>query len=375
MKKLGALSLVLLIVTGALAADDGLAITGHFYTGLVLEKEGSGDLFTYLERDGGIPARARLNFEFAKDNWAIKWRLQAAAQNGNNLITEDILPYAFGTGMFLNGQIGVSLGRIDGALWNSGGNLDNSYDAVSGARFEFKPAVVEGLSLGFSLPAVWDSIKTSDEYKFKAADYFSELIFGARYNLTDTLDVRLAVKLDGDGDDTAATEEGTGLIWGLGLPVTGTFVPGLSIWIDGQVTGIGVEDKLGTISAFKAGYASEGLDTYAVLKLETFAKGAGKKTGFYVIPGASYQVTPLLKPGLEVGAYLYGYEDNIQYGGEDAKAFDKIYFYPYVDLSVGAGFTIRPCYTLTFNGANGPSGNSADSRIDHKFEIRFQYEF
>jgi hypothetical protein len=386
MKKLGALSLVLLIVTGALAAADGLAITGALNTGLVFDKPDSVDLTTYLSHEG-TPGRAQLNFEYVKGDLSVKWRLETSQQFERNLTAtattdslDGLIKYAFGTFGLLDNQIGVSIGRIDGALWASGGPADKSYDGVSGIRFEFKPSILEGLSAGFVLPATWDGstpiVDGKGGNQFKPADYFSELIFGAKYALADTLDVRLALKLDGAGDDAAGAEEGTSFLWGISPTLLKGFVPGLTVWVDGQLAGLGVDDGFNTVTGFKVAYEQGDLAAALPLKLETFAKtSVDTKVGFSITPSLSYKVTPWLKPGVEVNLQFYSYVDTYKFGTTDPKAFDKFELKPYVEFDLGGGFTIVPYYELVFKGAYAPSSGTNDSEIDNKFVLRFNYSF
>jgi hypothetical protein len=388
MKKLGALSLVLLLVAGALAADDGLAITGEVKTALKVYTEGDADTVVKFDNDGD-PGRAQFGFVYTVGNLQAKWMLRNV-----NLSDADgtgvKIPYAFGTAGFLDNQIGISVGRIDGALWASGGVTDISFDGTLGARFEFKPAVVEGLSVGFVLPG---------KSGFKVGDYFAELIFGARYNLADTVDIRVAVNLDSDGDKGAnGSQAGTSFLYGVGLPVLGTFVPGLSLWVDGAFRGLGGDPYefytlgAGTIgdagyttkNGVKIGFDSGDFSAYAKVAFETW-KDQG--TVFGILPGASYKILPWLKPGVEAEFYIRSYEDKIKDAyklvyGEDPAGFDRLYFKIYAEMALGNGFTLTPSFALTshtkygtFGKANPGVAQSKDGRVDTTVGISLGYSF
>jgi hypothetical protein len=389
MKKLGALTLVLLIVTGALAADDGLAISGEAKTTLQVYTEGDADTVVKFDNDGN-PGRAQFGFVYTAGNLEAKWMLRSV--NLSDAGADALIPYAFGTAAFLDDQIGISVGRIDGALWASGGVTDISFDGILGARFEFKPAVVEGLSVGFTLPAF--------NFDNKVGDYFSELIFGVRYNLADTLDIRVAVNLDGDGDIGAnGSQKGTSFLYGLGLPVLGTFVPGLSLWVDGAFRGLGGDPYefytlgAGTIgdagyttkNGLKIGFDNEGFSAYAKFAFETW-KDQG--TVFGILPGASYQLLPWLKPGVEAEFYIRSYEDDFKtaykllYPDESPAGFDRLYFKVYAEMGLGNGFTLTPSFALTshtkygtFGKANPGVAPSADGRVDTTVGISLAYSF
>jgi hypothetical protein len=236
-------------------------------------------------------------------------------------------------------------------------------------------------------------------------DYFSELIFGARYNMADTLDVRLAIQLDGTGDNPPGAEQGTSFLYGLGLPVLGTFVPGLSLWVDGAFRGLGGDPyefyTIGikgdfsdtgytTKNAVKIGFESGDFSASAKAAFETW-KDLG--TVFAIKPSASYQLFPWLKPGVEAEFYIRSYEDDIKttYKGgttEDPAGFDRLYFKVYAEMGLGNGFTLTPSFALTSHTKYGTFGEShpyvpvftpgttlSDNRIDTTVGISLSYSF
>jgi hypothetical protein len=192
---------------------------------------------------------------------------------------------------------------------------------------------------------------------------------------------------------TAPTyEEGTTFLWGLGPKLT-ALVPGLTVWVDGKITGLGVTDGVGTYTGFKVGYASASgsLDSAVGIGFETFPKYKVKKTGFYIDPSISYKVFSWFKPGLEANLTFYSYEDeakdlykNNLTNNEDLAGFDKFGLTVYTEFALGNGVTITPRYALTSKSAHAPSiiedVNSAgtdwiDGRVDHEFQLRFAYSF
>jgi hypothetical protein len=433
MKKLGALSLVLLIAAAALAADDGLVLSGSVNAGLKITKSG-GDTATLGYGWGDDPLQAKINFAWTKGDTAFTWHLLTDVTADPAVSTAKFFDEAFGASSFLDGQFRVSIGALPSEVWKSGGKVDANIDGVPGARFEYKPAFVSGLNVGLLLPLVEVS-----EVKY----YFAELGFGAQY-AHDFFDVSLAVRLDGDGDTgdadgkwtakeakiydgtltlggtppvyspaplygtsdpqdyfmaylranepnytwTGPTKnEGTKIIWGLG-PNLSSLIPGLTARVDGQLTGIGA--GFGTKTGLKVGFAGFGLDASVGAAFETFAEGPGKKTGFYIDPAVSYVVTPWLKPGVEAGFTFYSYEDDtndlykLGSGGEDMAAFDKFTLTLYAEMALGNGITFTPRYALTSKMAHGPSliedsevdpATWSDSINKQVFELRFGYSF
>jgi hypothetical protein len=437
MKKLGALSLVLLLVAGALAADDGLAVSGSVDTGIIFAKAGDADA-TVGYGWGDDPIRAKINFAWTKGDAVFKWHLRTDVTADPAVAAATFFDEAFGASTFLDGQFRVSVGALPSEVWKSGGKVDANIDGVPGVRFEYIPAFVPGLNVGLLLPLV-----NVSEVKY----YFGELGFGAQYT-HDFFDVRLGVRLDSDGDAGAAAgswapkdakildgtvkpvfpatdpitydpgepiptdiplhpyfwanwwandknytwtaakkDEGTKIVWGLG-PNLSSLLPGLTVRADGQLTGIGV--GIGSKTGLKVGFAGFGLDAAVGAAFETFAEGSGKKTGVSIDPAVSYTVTPWLKPGVEANFTFYTYEDatNAAYkafsNGEDMAAFDKFGLVLFVEMALGNGLTFTPRYALTAKQAHGPSLFEdakvastlwKDGRNDHKFELRFGYSF
>jgi hypothetical protein len=390
MKKLGALSLVLLIVASALFADDGLALSGEVKANLLIRKQGDNDATVRGDTDGN-PGRAQFGFAWTKEHFEAKWMLRMAG-NGGTFDTAAIIPYAYATGKFLNDQIRISVGGIDGALWGSGGVTDASYDAVSGARFELAPAIVDGLSVGFFLPG---------SAELKIGDYFPELGFGARFAKDDLIDIRLAYKGDGDGDDNPGSQSGGSFLYGVNPTILGTFVPGLSLKVDGAFRGLGGDPENFYTTGIKEYTIKNGvqiafdngtLNTYVNVFHEVW-KDQGTTIG--IVPEVSYKVTPWLRPGLYAEFFLRTYEDTVKTAykagsGEDPAAFDRLFVKVYAEFTLGNGFTLTPSFALTSHSAYGTFGESTpvgipatnpssgkigDSRLDTETGIYFGYSF
>jgi hypothetical protein len=433
-----ALALALALAAPALFAEDGLAVSGEVKTALVISKDGDADAFTRLSADG-TPGRAQFGFVLTKGTLEVKWliRMLDLTTDGDSAL----FPYAFATAGFLEDQIRISVGLIDGALWGSGGTTGVSYDSGSIARFEFKPAVLPGLSAGFFLPGVpapaapswsWVLIDPTlptnkpDENStvvtavpqtwkpvydkgsgYSFGEYLSEIGFGIKYALADTFDVRFGFKLDSEEDEDTGSQEGVKLFWGVGPTIIGTFVPGLSLWVDGTIRGIGGDPGKfytmgnGTVTAgsyttktgLQIGYDTAVLSTYAKAAFETWSGkdiSPNLDLGWTVLSayaGASYKVTPWLKPGLDAEFHFRGYTDNYKTSyktanTEDPAAFDRLFLKFYTAFTVGNGFTVTPSFSLTSHSAYGTFGKvnpriapSKDSRLDTNFTLTLAYGF
>jgi hypothetical protein len=431
-RRLIAAALVLAMALGATAAfaEDGLAVTGEVKTALQVATTGDADPVFKFDSDGN-PGRAQFGFTLTKGDLEVKWLLRMS--NLSDAADAVVIPWAFATANFLDGQAVVTLGKIDGKTWTSGGATDAGYDDGV-ARFEFKPAVVSGLSLGFFLPRVsagadsavkwvrddlpstpkvgdmisapgWTAKDDGGSYPYSVGDYFAELGFGVKYALPELVDVRFGLKLDGpdgswNGTEWANDKAGTSLFWGVGPSIVGTFVPGLTVWLDGELRGIGGDaevyytknatdndnSKYTTKTALKLEYKLAGLTVSAVTALETWT---GWGTVIAISPTASYkhEVTPWFKPGLELSCALKAYDADIkdEYHtgtGEDPAFFDKFFLKVFAELPLGNGFTVTPAFSLTSWSAYGTFDKvtpkvapSKDDRLDTKFEIALAYGF
>jgi hypothetical protein len=399
MKKLGALSLVLLIVTGALAADDGLAISGDARTGLVFEKVTDTDPQVYLGGNEGIPGRVQLNFAYTKGNFLIKWTSRFAGDDqladginrGKYTLNpaDDLFSTAYGAASFLNGQFRLGIGKLDDAVWGNAGEIDTSLDSVHGARFELIPSMVPGLDLGFSVPASFGN----NGDKLNPVDFFAELVYGVKFAQDDLIDVRVAFKGDSEGDATydsgwSYDDDGGKLIYGAGLSFLGALVPDFSVWFDGQVTGIKTNDRvadsqLGTLNWVEITYSPDPLSVWAKAGLETWADNGKTWTGatgfaksaFYAKAGASFAVTPWLKPAVNARLNFHTYSDNFKVGVEDPAALGEFWVEPYADFSVGNGLTVTPLLNIKVNPANSPDAGKDESKVTTLFKISLTYEF
>jgi hypothetical protein len=405
MKKLGALSLVLLLAASALFADDGLAVTGDARTGLVFEKVTDTDPEVYMGDNEGTPGRVQINFTWTKGNFLMKWTSRFEGDqlaNGVNAgsysltLANNLFSAAYGAATFLDGQFRLGIGKLDDAVWASGGDDGgNDFDSVSGARFEIMPGILPGLNFGFSLPAAFSDTGT----KLNPADYFAELIYGVKYD-NDFIDLRVAFKGDGEGDGTYDTAAGTWsrddagarLIYGADLKFLGSLLPGFGIWLNGDIQGIETNDKV----LSTAGYTSHWANIkYSVAPLEVYVRAAfqtwadnGKTWGTAAAPigtfaknaiiakiGGSYAITSWLKPSVWAQLLFYSYDDNFKVGTEDPAALGEFAVEPAADFILGNGLTITPLLNIKVNPADSPDSGSGDAKISTKFKINLTYEF
>jgi hypothetical protein len=431
MRKIMAVLLLAALVTGSVFAEDGLAISGEVKTGLNISKAGDDDVKAKIHNSDAnkTPGRIRFNFVYTKGIIQFKWRFQLAGNGADKLEASslsDLVPYAYALADFFDNQFRMSLGSIDGdSPWEtSGDEVWANVDNVQGARFEFKPAFLSGLNVGMALGARGSA--------YEIGDYFQELVFGARYE-NDTIDARLGFALDGpDGKDPDTNPDGSKLVWRLNAKFVGSAVPGLSVWLNGQVNGIGGTSKkitktttetkhtISTAGGTTITYTDTdtttvvtdntdfsrlstdewlyikydpkpwdaalrlGLHTYGIADYTTksgtttttVTTESVKRTMLNVKPVFNYKFNDWLSAGLTVNAELVlGYKDGTKVGGEDPALFDSITVDPKLTFTLGGGASIATAYTLKQTMANSISAGDDKGKTTNTFEIRFVYSF
>jgi hypothetical protein len=423
MKQLSTFSIVFLLVTRAACAENGLAISGDIKTGLNISKEGGGEAMAVVKNsdDAGTPGRIRLNFVLTRDNIQIKWRAQATGQSWDRFQTtlDNMFDYFYGVGDFFDHRFRMSLGKIGGDMpWETGGDeIWGNIEAISGARFEFKPQAAPGLNVGFMLPALYPD-------RVEAADYFRELRFGVRYE-NNAVDARIGLQLDGQGDDAAAApgrwsvnlEEWDGLTpkpadtdpgeaaighyktkgWNW-IPATGgeqaggvviyrfnpkflrDAVPGFSLWLNGRFLGLKTTDnvpdsRFNALNWLYLRYGAGDFHYALTLGFENWGGGNDRLTGLYIKPGFSWRFAPRMRTGLGCATEFFRYKDGYKIAGGEPSVFNRLIIEPSIGFDLGSGADITTVYTVILNAAGGYSANSEDSRIDNIFELRLRYGF
>ncbi|MDR2535727.1 MAG: hypothetical protein LBD29_06810, partial [Treponema sp.] len=363
---------------------------------------------------------------------SVLWGGDGHADQSFSTEVNRFVKHAFGAANFFDEQLRISLGKFgDTAFENAGDELWDNPEFITGARFEFKPAAVKGLNIGLWIPAVTNG---SPSAFLKAEDYFQELGFGLRYDDGKNIDARVSFRLDSDGDgettefkdliDPAdpskkvtlklANDYGAKFLYRVVPKVIGSFVPGLSVWVNGRIEGIkmndGVQDsrfatahwlyvkyaqgnltgaalRLGLDTwSDKVRYGSSGNYRYITHDLGSDAGGNlympvsgnsyNKLAAFYIKPVFTYKVFSWMELGLWLKADLVlAYQEGSQVAGNDPSVFDQIAIEPSINFSLGNGFTIKPVYNMTVKMANGASSGEDKTKVDNVFELRLVYSF
>jgi len=254
------IAVLLIVISTALSAQEteqNFSINAFSRSGIDWEKtqlkgtDADPEKVTMKSRDdaGSGQGRFRLEMEYFRNNMGIKSRLQW----DNWRATSPDWIYAFVYGNFFEEQLTVSVGKLGGSPWGTGGpemwkELEISQQG-GGMRAEFKPAVVPGLNAGFILNYFnhpndqgWPSDKP-----LTLVEILKESVLGVSYT-HDLFLVRFAFRFDSEVDRVA----GNGAIKSDGEEeyafrieekVLANLLPGFQIWALGTGLGLGAEDK------------------------------------------------------------------------------------------------------------------------------------
>ncbi|GHU20430.1 hypothetical protein FACS1894163_13450 [Spirochaetia bacterium] len=384
-------------------AEDGLAIGGGVWTGLRITQESGGGLpdkdpVVDVMHGDGTPALYRMNFTYTKGNLQFKWRTQANSDGGTadqlQVNPDNIFAYAFATGSFYDDQILLSLGKLDGSPYESGGDdgSESANEGTTGIKAEWKPTFVKGLGLGIVLPAVINS------YQPNIPQYFSEVSLLAKYD-AEPIDVRFGIQFDGDGDGESArkpdgtidhafkTESGGKIIYGLN-PKLGRIVDGLNVHVNGLITGIptvdGVKDTAFTTQHWLITKFAKG-DLSAALRLRFLTKD-GQDADKSIVPFSlkikpvfGYDITDWLNVGLVLQADLNFSHDEDYYTGyfgkKDFSVLDAFNAELGFEFKLPGGAAIKPVWIMDINPAYSVSAAADEAKITNQFRLNLWYSF
>lgn len=257
MKKI---SFVLLaVIPSVLVFAQELKISGEIKGGILWEKiENKQPDVDNIEKvrlnskddAGDSYGRFRLNIDYtdATGNLGVKTRL-----NWDNYTSSNGGPtwaYAFGWGNFFDNQLTLSLGKLGGSPWGSGGPemwRELEVSSFGGMRIEYKPSFVPGkLNVGFVLNWYDDVADAGGTKEPTILDLLQESVVGMSYS-NDWFMVRFAYRFDSDLDKGGARsgsdgQEGTKFVYRIEEYLINNMLSGFSIWALGEVIGIGASD-------------------------------------------------------------------------------------------------------------------------------------
>jgi len=261
MKKIGIALLAALVVISAAWGQDGER------TFKIASFARSGVLWTNTQTQGRDPEEA-VNLGSLDDsgNGQGRWRMEMEYDHGNNMGVKTRLQwddwrsstpqwiYAFVYGNFFQDQLSLSVGKLGGSPWGSGGpemwkELEISTNG-GGMRAEYKPSFVPGsLNVGvvlnyfnFANDQGWSADKP-----YTLLEILKESVIGASYEHPDYGLVRFAVRLDSEADRVSGSgapvsngeEE---ILYRIEEKMIEQKLPGFKVWALGYGIGLGNED-------------------------------------------------------------------------------------------------------------------------------------
>jgi hypothetical protein len=264
MKKIVILLLIALLSASAAFAQTGLTLSGEAKTGIRWQKEESSqgddennkltlDIHS-MDDAGDYEGRFRLNMDYLNEEETMGFKLRVQWQNwkkdDNGFTIPENWPYAFAFGNFFDKQLTMSIGKLGGSPWGTGGPemwKELEMGRSGGVRFEYKPAFPEEwgkLNIGFVLngpEAYTDAGLTRDP---EIWDLLKETVFGVSY-IHDYFMIRMAYRLDSELDIRnrgTSGKEGDSMVYRVEERILQKYIPGFQIWALGYTDGIGAED-------------------------------------------------------------------------------------------------------------------------------------
>jgi hypothetical protein len=247
---LAAVTAAVLVTQTAFAQE--LKLSGEAKSGIYWEqrqqegKDKEADVTMKSKDDAGSGrGRYRLNMDYDNgNNFGMRARINWETWSD----TAPQWPYAFGYGNFFDNQMTVSVGKLGGSPWGTGGpEMWKELEAASGGgmRTEFKPALESGnLNIGFVLSYFnadrdqgWDINKP-----LSLLNILRESVLGVAYS-NDAFLFRFAYRFDDEFDATQENKNRGGkgedeLVYRIEERVLQNYLDGFQIWALGYWFGV-----------------------------------------------------------------------------------------------------------------------------------------
>ena len=258
--------LLLTMTLGASAAFAQLTISGEAKTGIRWQKEETSqedeknnkltlDIHS-MDDAGDYEGRFRVNLDYLNEAQTMGFKIRIQWQNwkkdDNGFTIPESWPYAFAFGNFFNNQLTMSIGKLGGSPWGTGGpEMWKELEAgrSGGVRFEFKPAFIPAeygkLNIGFVLngpDSYTDAGLTRDP---EIMDLLKESVIGVSY-IHDYFMIRFAYRLDSELDMRlrgTQGKEGDDFVYRVEERAIQKWLPGFQIWALGFIQGIGSDPE------------------------------------------------------------------------------------------------------------------------------------
>jgi hypothetical protein len=202
-----------------------------------------------MDDAGGNQGRFRLNMDYDNGNgFGMRNRMEWESWGAGEFPR---WAYAFGYGNFFEDQMTVSIGKLGGSPWSTGGpemwkELESMHENGGGMRVEWKPAFIPvgKLNVGFVLNWFNGVMEDTRGLEPTLLDILKESVIGASYT-HDLFMARAAVRLDSPVDLRLRgafgpdDKEGVDIVYRLEEHVISNYLPGFSIWALGYLQGVG----------------------------------------------------------------------------------------------------------------------------------------
>jgi len=271
MRRIVVVLFIAFAAAGALFAQE-VTLSGELRTGFYIQQETIGENeplarggMTNNDGDSGAgQGRLRLDFHSMYGNMGLKVRFQIEPGAGDQGPFKPTLGYAYAYGRLFTDQLTISAGLLGESPWGSGGprlrsepesreyilynDLSGdpyiSSEGLIGIRFEYKPAFIPGLNVGFVLNQPDQVVNNSQKQEF--ADMLGESVIGASYE-NDYFAVRVGYRFDSnaDGYNKMNINEGSRLTYRIEERALNRVAEGMQIWLNGKYYGIGGGESQG----------------------------------------------------------------------------------------------------------------------------------
>jgi len=358
MKKILILLLVITLPTFAFA--QGLTLGGEVKTGVFWqqveepEKDPVIQLRMHSQNDdaGDYQGRFRLNMDYANQENTMGFRLRIQWQNwgkdDQGFTIPENWPYAYGFGNFFDNQLTMSIGKLGGSPWGTGGpEMWKELEAIGksgGVRFEFKPAFPEEygrLNLGFVLNGPEAYTDAGFNRDPTLLDFLLESVIGISY-VHDYFLVRFAYRLDSEQDIRnrgTSGKEGDDIVYRVEERAIQKVLPGFQIWALGYIQGVGADDP--TFIEYKNWLFIQYAPKDFAAQIRLGYDGSNDRGVFYVKPNFYYKFFEGL---IEAGA-LFGYAQDF-----GAKIYpDSPYSYLEVEPKIQINFAQGAYTAFVYN--------------------------
>jgi len=262
---LTAAALITVCATAVFAQEESgpeLKISGEAKSGIYWEAtqtegelQGRKEVVGLHSKDdaGSYPSmgRFRINMDYDRgDGFGMKMRF--TFQEFRNDLGGSWWSYGFGFGNFFDRQFIVSVGRLGGSPWGTGGPemWKELEEQAIGMRVEWKPNFLPGLNFGFVLNDMnsakdqgWPTDENGNAKPLTLLEILKESVIGISYT-HDLFHVRAAYRLDGDYDlrengSGGKGKEGDEIVYRVEERVLKNYLPGFQLWALGYLVGIG----------------------------------------------------------------------------------------------------------------------------------------